>query len=73
MLFRMNCHSLVYFIKLFLNIVHDTFKTRAEKLQWGLEKLLKCDYKIEHNTQARREDYENVTQFSAYLFSLNAT
>lgn len=56
-----------------MNSSYDTFKTRAEKLQQGLEKLLKCDYKIEHNTQARREGYENVTRFSADLFSLNAT
>ena len=47
---------------------------RLQKLvQRGLEKLLKVEYKVLHNTPACREDYENVTGSSVDMFSFNAT
>ena len=61
-----NLHSLVDIGSSCLHVVHDAFKTGAEKLEWDMKKFLKAAYTILHDSPARREDYESVTGSSKY-------
>ena len=49
-----------------LHILSGSFKTGAEKSSWDIQKTLKGSYQILHDTPARREDYETVTNSNLY-------
>ena len=38
-----------------IQYIHITYKTRAEKTDWGIKKILKEAFQIFHNSPARRE------------------
>ena len=53
-----------------LHIIHRRFTTGAEKSGWKLRKVLKGAYHMLHNTPARKEDYESLTdKTSGILFN----
>ena len=50
-----------------------SFKDGAEKSSWDIQKTLKGSYQILHDTPARREDYETVTNSNLYPKNFCAT
>ena len=59
-------HSLVDIGTCNLHIMSGSLKTGTEKTSWKLSKTLKGSYQIFHDSPARREDYEEVTESSTY-------
>ena len=66
-------HSLIDIGSCSLHIIHGSLKTRAEKSNWGINKLLKGAYTLLHDTPARRKDYESITTSSTYPLSFCGT
>ena len=56
-----------------LHIVNGAFQSGAEKTGWRIKQTLKGVYKLFHDSPARREDYENVTGFTAYPLAFCST
>lgn len=54
-----------------LHVVHNSFKTGAEKTEWGLSSLLSSLYYLFKDSPARREDFTTLTvKGSSTLFPL---
>ena len=45
-----------------LHVIHSSFKSGFQSVEWNIGKLMKASYNLFHNSPARRADYVTVTE-----------
>ena len=56
-----------------LHAVHGAFKCGAQSLGWKLKDILSGSYQILHDSPARRDDYQSVTDSVIYSLKFSGT
>ena len=56
-----------------LHTVHGAFKCGAQNTGWKLKEILSGSYQILHDSLARRDDYQSVTNSVIYSLKFCAT
>ena len=45
-----------------LHVIHSSFKSVFQSVEWNIGKLMKASYNLFHDSPARRADYVTVTE-----------